>query len=54
MVRIGNDWDAVLADEFKKDYYLKTLYKEEMLNISIMMFMSCLIDTIMFVSYENI
>lgn len=23
MVRIGNDWDAVLADEFKKDYYLK-------------------------------
>lgn len=23
MVRIGNDWDAALADEFKKDYYLK-------------------------------
>lgn len=23
MVRTGNDWDAVLADEFKKDYYLK-------------------------------
>lgn len=23
MVRISNDWDAVLADEFKKDYYLK-------------------------------
>ncbi len=23
MVNIGNDWDALLADEFKKDYYLK-------------------------------
>lgn len=23
MVNIGNDWDAVLADEFKKEYYLK-------------------------------
>lgn len=22
MVNIGNDWDALLADEFKKDYYL--------------------------------
>jgi len=23
MVNIGNDWDSLLADEFKKDYYLK-------------------------------
>ncbi len=23
MVSIGNDWDGLLADEFKKDYYLK-------------------------------
>lgn len=23
MVNIGNDWDAVIGDEFKKDYYLK-------------------------------
>lgn len=23
MVSIGNDWDVLLADEFKKDYYLK-------------------------------
>jgi uracil-DNA glycosylase len=23
MVNIGNDWDALLAEEFKKDYYLK-------------------------------
>lgn len=23
MVNIGNDWDALLADEFKKDYYLQ-------------------------------
>lgn len=23
MVNIGNEWDALLADEFKKDYYLK-------------------------------
>ena len=23
MVNLGNDWDALLADEFKKDYYLK-------------------------------
>ena len=23
MVNIGNDWDTVLADEFKKEYYLK-------------------------------
>ena len=23
MVRLGNDWDNILSDEFKKDYYLK-------------------------------
>ena len=23
MVNIGNDWDQVLVDEFKKEYYLK-------------------------------
>ena len=23
MVHLGNDWDALLAEEFKKDYYLK-------------------------------
>lgn len=23
MVKIGNDWDIILKDEFKKDYYLK-------------------------------
>lgn len=23
MVHLGNDWDALLADEFKKDYYLQ-------------------------------
>lgn len=23
MVNLGNDWDGILADEFKKDYYLK-------------------------------
>ena len=23
MVQIGNDWDALLADEFEKDYYLQ-------------------------------
>ncbi len=23
MVNIGNDWDEILADEFKKDYYLR-------------------------------
>ena len=23
MVSIGNDWDDILKDEFKKEYYLK-------------------------------
>ena len=23
MVKLDNDWDALLADEFKKDYYLQ-------------------------------
>ena len=23
MVNLGNDWDNILSDEFKKDYYLK-------------------------------
>ena len=23
MVKLGNSWDALLADEFKKEYYLK-------------------------------
>ena len=23
MVTLGNDWDDLLADEFKKDYYIK-------------------------------
>ena len=31
MVNIGNDWDEILADEFKKEYYLKlrAFLKEE-------------------------
>ena len=31
MVSIGNDWDAILADEFKKPYYLalRQFLKEE-------------------------
>ena len=23
MVKLGNDWEEILADEFKKDYYLQ-------------------------------
>ena len=23
MINLGNDWDALLADEFKKEYYLE-------------------------------
>ena len=23
MVKLGNDWDEILENEFKKDYYLK-------------------------------
>ena len=31
MVNIGNDWDEILKDEFKKEYYLKlrAFLKEE-------------------------
>lgn len=25
MVKLGNDWEEILADEFKKDYYLQLM-----------------------------
>ena len=37
MVRLGNDWDELLAPEFEKEYYLRlrAFLKEEYANFSV-------------------
>ena len=38
MVHIGNDWDAILADEWDKEYYqnLRQILRREMVTAGIM------------------
>ena len=55
MVNIGNDWDALLADEFKKDYYiaLREFLKTEYFSRKIYPPMNDIFNALRYTSYEN-
>lgn len=55
MVNIGNDWDALLEDEFKKDYYLslREFLKAEYFSRRIYPPMNDIFNALKYTSYEN-
>ena len=55
MVCLGNDWDNLLADEFKKDYYLslREFLKSEYFSRSIYPPMNDIYNALKYTSYEN-
>ena len=55
MVNIGNDWDALLADEFNKDYYLalREFLKTEYFSKKIYPPMNDIFNALKYTSYEN-
>lgn len=55
MVNIGNDWDALLADEFKKEYYLslREFLKTEYFSRKIYPPMNDIFNALKYTSYEN-
>ena len=55
MVNIGNDWDSLLADEFKKDYYLslRNFLKNEYFTRRIYPPMNDIFNALKYTSYEN-
>ena len=56
MVHIGNDWDYVLADEFKKDYYLKLreFLKREYARYHVYPDMYDIFNAFKYTPYENV
>lgn len=56
MVNIGNSWDEILKDEFKKDYYLKLrqILKEEYKNYTIYPDMYDIFNALKFTAYEDV
>lgn len=55
MVNLGNDWDGILADEFKKDYYiaLRGFLKYEYLHHTIHPDMYDIFNALKWTSYRN-
>ncbi len=55
MVSLGNDWDKILEDEFKKDYYLKIrqFLKGEYSSRTIFPPMFDIFNALKYTSYEN-
>ena len=55
MVNVGNDWDALLADEFKKDYYLslREFLKVEYFTKKVYPPMNDIFNALKYTSYEN-
>lgn len=55
MVHIGNDWDSVLEEEFKKDYYLslREFLKSEYFSKKIYPPMNDIFNALKYTSYEN-
>lgn len=55
MVNIGNDWDALLEDEFKKEYYLslREFLKAEYFSRRIYPPMNDIFNALKYTSYEN-
>jgi len=56
MVNIGNDWDGLLADEFRKDYYiaLREFLKEEYRTKEIYPGMYDIFNALKFTSYKDV
>lgn len=56
MVKLGNSWDAILADEFKKDYYLRLreFLKSEYSSHVIYPDMYNIFNALRFCSYEDV
>lgn len=55
MVNLGNDWDELLAEEFKKDYYLslREFLKTEYFSRRIYPPMDDIFNALRYTSYEN-
>ena len=55
MVHIGNDWDSLLADEFKKDYYLslRDFLKSEYFSRRIYPPMDDIFNALRYTTYED-
>ena len=55
MVSLGNDWDNLLCDEFKKDYYLalREFLKAEYSSRRIYPHMNDIFNALRYTSYEN-
>ena len=55
MVSLGNDWDKILGDEFKKDYYLKIrdFLKKEYSSYTIFPSMYDIFNALKYTSYEG-
>lgn len=55
MVHIGNDWDTVLCEEFKKEYYLslREFLKSEYFSKKIYPPMNDIFNALKYTSYEN-
>lgn len=55
MVVLGNDWDSLLADEFKKDYYIKLrgFLKEEYKNHTIYPDMYDIFNALKWTAYKD-
>ena len=55
MVNLGNDWDELLAEEFKKDYYLelREFLKAEYFSRRIYPPMNDIFNALRYTSYEN-
>lgn len=55
MVHLGNDWDEILADEFKKDYYLgiREILKSEYFSRRIFPPMEDIFNALRYTSYKD-
>ncbi len=55
MVSLGNDWDVILADEFKKEYYLKIreFLKKEYFGTTVFPPMHDIFNALRYTPYEN-
>ena len=56
MVKIGNKWDEILADEFKKDYYLnlREFLKQEYGHYTVYPPMDDIFNSLRYADYDNI
>ena len=56
MVKLGNDWDRILADEFEKDYYLdlREFLKHEYANYAVYPDMHDIFNALKLTPYEKV